>query len=105
MVENLAGLKHGVAAEGMLAVVEPGGHDYDILLLGVGPTQDLTQIVKIFGVTNCDQNIAGADSQSFVLRLFAAIDPELIQAFGFPGALPGHPSLRVSENCKKHQAE
>src|SRR5713226_8100620 len=105
MIEDLACLKHDIATKRMLAVIQPSGHNHDVLLFGVGPAKDLAQVVEVFRVPDGDENVARADSQSFVLRLFAAIDPELIQAFWFPGALPRHPPLRVSENCKKHQAE
>src|SRR6185437_1807940 len=77
----------------------------DVLLLGISPSQNFAQVVQVFGVANCDQNISRTHPQSLGCRLLVSIYPELVQALRFSSSLPRNPALRIGEQRKKHQAE
>src|SRR5579859_8039272 len=80
-------------------------HDYDVLLFGISSSQDLAQIVKIFGITDRNHDVARTHTQGVVCRLLVSIYAKLVKTLRFPGSTLCNPSLRISKEREEHQAE
>src|SRR2546423_15685422 len=79
-------------------------HDY-ILLLGISSSQNFTEVIKVLGIANRDQNISRTHPQRLGRGLLVSIYPELVQALWFSRSLPRNPALRIGKECKEQQAE
>src|ERR1017187_5574600 len=105
VVEDLARLKDCAATKTVLAVIQPGAHDHDILLAGVGVAEHMPQVVEIAGIAHRDQNIARAHSHGAAAQFLIAIHPKLVQLFRLAVALFGYMMLGNGEDREEDHAE
>src|ERR1700722_357779 len=108
MIEYLASLENRAATESVLAMVEAGAHDYDILLPSIRVGEHMPQVIKIARVPYRHQNIAFTHAHGTAAQFLIAIDAELVELFGLSVALLGNVALGNcedgEESCAKYQA-
>src|SRR5579864_9400790 len=89
----------------MLAMVQASGHDHDVLLFGVCPSQHVLQVIQVSWIAHRDDDVSRPHAQCFGRRLLVAIDPELIETLRLSLPLPRDAFLRISENHEKYSAK
>src|SRR6266516_4017596 len=86
-------------------MIQARSHDHDVLLVCVSSTEHFPQVIEVFRVPHRNHNVAWPYAEGFVLRLFVAIDAELVKAFRLSRSFSRHAALGIRKEAKENQTE
>src|SRR5450631_1373737 len=105
VIENLARFEDRTATETVLAMIEAGAHDHDVLLAGVGMTEHMPQVVEVARITDRDQDIARPNAHGAAAEFLITVNAELVELLGLAMTLLGDMVLGDGEDREEDHAE